>query len=513
MTALNDFFRGYLKSLQTNTEFRDNLNKQSNHVLDVSLTNLTEQLKFLESRAIKDYNDTTQQFQKDISNLVRDLKNKELQKTVTELKSERTTFAGIRGSFRQKFFDQISASNLQLLKKLGVDIGHVKANLTLASEQKALQEFQKVSVNIGEYGTPLSDKDIEEISKVLAITEIYIGLLRTLDTIQTPQQLESFLRNKNAIYGLSGRKKSFSSLQELKNYITAGAGPSTTKPYADIGKNLLENTIVSGEVNTTFSIVKNLTATTNEVSTTIEIASFNQFKGTIAKEVKNAYVKLLDSALSRGAIAKPDDPVSKKLDSSLVKIIGNSFTKQDVLKIFTSVRASKTHLEALVTSVFSPITKLSPNYTSKSKKILSTAKTQTKQKVKPAGIGVKKANLSKISTSTPSIATINLPMLMLTINNSLHDQIKANMGTGNSRNVLNYRTGRLASSAKVERLSESRQGMITAFYSYMKNPYATFSRGGRQEVPFTRDPKTLISKSIRELAGAQVANRMRAVLI
>jgi len=99
------------------------------------------------------------------------------------------------------------------------------------------------------------------------------------------------------------------------------------------------------------------------------------------------------------------------------------------------------------------------------------------------------------------------------INASLHDQIKKNMGTGSRQDVLNYRTGRFAQSARVERLSESRQGMITAFYSYMKNPYATFSRGGRQERPYTRDPKLLISKSIRELAGTQVANRMRAVLV
>jgi hypothetical protein len=53
--------------------------------------------------------------------------------------------------------------------------------------------------------------------------------------------------------------------------------------------------------------------------------------------------------------------------------------------------------------------------------------------------------------------------------------------------------------------------MLTAFYSYMKNPYSTFSQGGRQQNPRSRDPKLLISKSIRELAGAQVANRMRAV--
>jgi len=85
------------------------------------------------------------------------------------------------------------------------------------------------------------------------------------------------------------------------------------------------------------------------------------------------------------------------------------------------------------------------------------------------------------------------------------------MGTGNSRDVLNYRSGRFAESVKVERLSESRQGMLTAFYSYMKNPYATFSQGGRQQYPRSRDPKTLISKSIREIAQTMVTNQLRAV--
>jgi hypothetical protein len=108
---------------------------------------------------------------------------------------------------------------------------------------------------------------------------------------------------------------------------------------------------------------------------------------------------------------------------------------------------------------------------------------------------------------------VNLTSLQLLINSQLQDVISANMGDGNSRNVLNYRTGRLAGSAKVERLSQSREGMITAFYSYMKNPYATFSQGGQQSRPASRDPKLLISKSIREIAAQQVANRLRAVVI
>lgn len=139
---------------------------------------------------------------------------------------------------------------------------------------------------------------------------------------------------------------------------------------------------------------------------------------------------------------------------------------------------------------------------------------------------LKKTNLSlkpKVSKSTASIqlpslgyvankSSTNLTALLSTINRNLQDVISANMGDGNSKNVLNYRTGRLASSAKVERITQSREGVITAFYSYMKNPYATFSDGGEQQYPKSRDPKLLISKSIREIAATQVANRMRAVL-
>lgn len=109
--------------------------------------------------------------------------------------------------------------------------------------------------------------------------------------------------------------------------------------------------------------------------------------------------------------------------------------------------------------------------------------------------------------------SVNLLSLQNLINSQLQDVISANMGDGNRRDILNYRTGRLASSAKVERLSESREGMITAFYTYMKNPYATFSQGGKQSSPKSRDPKLLISKSIREIAQQQVANRLRAVAL
>lgn len=109
------------------------------------------------------------------------------------------------------------------------------------------------------------------------------------------------------------------------------------------------------------------------------------------------------------------------------------------------------------------------------------------------------------------VVTYSLLDLQTLINTHLQSAISANMGDGAARNVLNYRTGRFAASAAITRLSESREGMITAFYEYMKNPYQTFEPGYRQGSPKTRDPKLLIAASIREIAATKVGNKLRAV--
>jgi hypothetical protein len=137
---------------------------------------------------------------------------------------------------------------------------------------------------------------------------------------------------------------------------------------------------------------------------------------------------------------------------------------------------------------------------------------QIKREIKKAQQKAKQ----KIVIAKPKVSsrrTTNLTNLQNLINASLIERVKQNMGTGNRRDVLNLRSGRFAESVKVERMSESREGMITAFYSYMKNPYATFSQGGRQDAPKSRDPKLLIARSIREIAATQVANRLRSVSI
>lgn len=149
------------------------------------------------------------------------------------------------------------------------------------------------------------------------------------------------------------------------------------------------------------------------------------------------------------------------------------------------------------------------------KKVPGTVKT-----VKPPDIKIgknKKVPVSKAIIDKPRIRNleskrlIGLDRLLNLLNYHLQDVVSANMGDGDERRILNYRTGRFAASAKVERLSMSREGLITAFYTYMKNPYATFSQGGRQQYPKTRDPRLLIGQSIRDIAAKYAAERLRAV--
>lgn len=181
------------------------------------------------------------------------------------------------------------------------------------------------------------------------------------------------------------------------------------------------------------------------------------------------------------------NPVLARSGKNIKEFLEESFANILLGKKTKSVKYSYSKTQKTTKTVFVPTNK-KPTQKSKSK-------INTK---------VESLNSTKPAVQTP----VNLLALL---NAQLRQAVVANMGTGNRTDVLNYRTGRFADSVKVEGTSTSRQGMITAFYTYMKNPYATFSRGGRQEFPRTRDPKTLISKSIREVAASLVTNQLRAV--
>lgn len=122
-----------------------------------------------------------------------------------------------------------------------------------------------------------------------------------------------------------------------------------------------------------------------------------------------------------------------------------------------------------------------------------------------------KANVtgSTLRIRIPTGQFLSLITLQALLNSQLAEQVRNNMGKGSAKSILNYRTGRLAESAKVTKLTK-RDTYVEAFYTYMRNPYATFEPSGQQGFPTSRDPRKLIEKSIRQIASTIITNRLKA---
>lgn len=225
-----------------------------------------------------------------------------------------------------------------------------------------------------------------------------------------------------------------------------------------------------------------------------------------------------------GSVRKLFSPgiLSEKAILDLITKLQKSATDPKFQQDLLNMRSSPNYKDMIANLVIGTIsgTAVDQKYNHKdvfiaAQKVAKADLTKLRAEAKKQVTAAEKAK--KVLQARPPIRNLqgrftNLANLQALLNLALHDQIRKNMGTGTSRDVLNYRTGRFAHSAEVTKMSQSREGMITAFYTYMRNPYGTFSAGGAQGSPRSRDPKTLISKSIREILSTQVKNRMRAVL-
>ena len=486
--TLNAFLKKYLTELKSNTEFRQEADKLANFYLQENMQDLLSQIEITKNKAERDFKKNYEQALKALQ-----------QKGLSDV-----TFSRISGTLRKTFLD-----NFVSLKEVGIETGHVFSNLTTASKEKALSVF-KTDYTFSEYGNPLTKEDTDNLSKAIALIFTYIDTIENLDRIQNRKDLLKFLK-KAPEFKSFAKKTSLNNLEEIGSAISAVyATNKKSKGFADLGKQLLSSSIVNIEQQTLVDMTRKITATEEKIAVTFEVGAFNKFKGTIAASIKNAFTNLLDQMIS------DPDGLPKIYNEALKKAIKTELTKDNIKEIFPNVSASKTLKEA-VKDVYTSI--ISGKKVAK----YSSGKKIPQQKI-TNNIKLTAKNLKLNSKRIPNPGSANsirksveeqvsLTALQNLLNASLVEQVKRNMGNGTRRDVLNLRTGRFAESVEVTRLSESRQGMITAFYTYMKNPYATFSVGGRQEYPRSRDPKLLIAKSIREIAAQQVSNRLRSVLV
>jgi hypothetical protein len=219
--------------------------------------------------------------------------------------------------------------------------------------------------------------------------------------------------------------------------------------------------------------------------------------------IEKALDSMVDGFVREGLVAEGSQSLVE-LESSpaIVKLIED--------RLVATISGKKRKLKSEYTGTIGGLPELTARNVvgaAKAKADIQRAKTELKslkQKVTKAKREVKKQALPK---------TVNLVNLLAILNSQIQDVVSSNMGDGTRKDILNYRTGRFASTVNIDHLTQNRDGLISVFYSYMKNPYATFSAGGKQERPKTRDPKLLIGKSIRDIASQVVANQLRAISI
>lgn len=200
----------------------------------------------------------------------------------------------------------------------------------------------------------------------------------------------------------------------------------------------------------------------------------------------------------------------------------NKFLADDILKNFKKIWFSSMEVEGSPRIDKELMDQLTANFLQRKRKAVRT-KSSKVQKTKPkiktrTDLQRKKAladaKAKKAETSLKAIvarAAIGsrtkrgdskgqrgLNTLRVAINKLLPAKVKQNMG----RPALENRSGTFAESVRLETLTQGPRTVVGQ-YSYQYAPYETFENSDRW--PSGYNPKPLITKSIRELAGAQVA--------
>lgn len=304
------------------------------------------------------------------------------------------------------------------------------------------------------------------------------------------------------------------------------ANPKYAKVLSNINKDFTDKRMF---MNIEFQAVRNETGTGNQDSA--DITRGIRAISTLRKLIDNV------SITSRGALVSNPVAVNTQVAAKIMSELVDKITKyekqiinvlgsyvENAPKYVTDLKSSKSALDHVVDSVIATMNGLKTEKVVAAHSKVKVAEMSSRKakgtslttKVKPLIAARKKEldNLAKVAGKIKKPkAAVSVANLEAILRANLYTQIKKNMGTGDAKNVLNFRTGRFAKSASIARTTVSREGMVSVFYNYMRYPYATFSAGGRQQYPKTRDPKLLISKSIREIGATLVGNRLRAVLI
>lgn len=259
------------------------------------------------------------------------------------------------------------------------------------------------------------------------------------------------------------------------------------------------------------TLEKNATKNNVSVSLTIENALDNIIKGNVISALSRAGNTVMLANIQK--YMSTADYAKFKQEFSKV-----AFADKEIVSVLTKLVSSKTFKQLVVERIVNPVLNIPTNDYKQSKPLaidIPVAKTKIKvdnSKIINAQKRLKTV-LSEQTTTTPKLRNLqgqftSLTKLETLIRSLLLETIQKNMQRPNLRN----QTGRFAESVKLDRLQRERDGSLTAFLSYMKYPYATFEKGGRQGFRGYY-PSRLLDQSAREIATKLVTARLKTVIV
>lgn len=234
----------------------------------------------------------------------------------------------------------------------------------------------------------------------------------------------------------------------------------------------------------------------------------------------NLLGKLEASKEFKVVILLPESSRSNTSKSSRERAALRNLVKSDILNYLesqdvTSITASKSIKKAVEDHLVETLLEGKGKGYSSDSKASRTELLQTTTKVKvnkkvTSNVSIKPPKTTNKPTPIRNVSGqfTSLPKILAMLQGNINQQVASNMGSPR----LNYRKGRFANSVRIKNVNKSDKGQWTITYSYMTYPYQTFEPGYAQGSN-ARDPRALITLSIRELVAKEIGNKFRAVRI
>ena len=315
---------------------------------------------------------------------------------------------------------------------------------------------------------------------------------------------------------------------ELQNYLRDAKHLDTVKNKDGSDKKSIQNFFDAGHNkqagvferfldSTTDSIVEGLDSSTERSSQAERdklVSEMNALLGTdlsVKKvdDLSTIIIKIESSSANRAAGQKQGQR-SGQLRKAIRSFLDNEVALEN-LKGSDSLKTQK--IKKTTKAVIKPFLetknkniKVSTNLKKTKKSSKTTVKRSVKPKIKGKGTNLNtKVNVKKARRAPKKSMVTDLLPLIAQLNKELPEAVRRNM---ESPSLVN-RTGRFAESVRIVDATRTPKGFPSFGYTYQRDPYQVFEDGAGSP-PWAngqRDPRTLIDRSIREVATQRALGR------